>query len=190
MLQPSGQTKRYFRFTCDCGNTVDALLNNVTSSKIKSCGCYNEDRIRKHGETGNPLVKVWYGMHERCNNRPNYVDRGIAVCSAWSGDTGLLNFLAWAVDKNYEPELEIDRRNNDAGYNPDNCRFVTQSVNQRNKRGALLVQHPTEDRRVSLITLWEEEGNPSLSWGTVRHRYLYLNWDAVSSISRSVRGSE
>lgn len=187
--QPSGQLKRIFRFSCVCGKSVDALLDNVKSGKIQSCGCLNEENKTKHGLARHPLAKIWYGMHERCSDRENYAGRGISVCPEWSGDTGLSSFVAWAETQPVYMGLEVDRRDNDKGYFPDNCRFVTASVNQRNKQNALLVSHPSTGEQISLITLWETEGNRSLNWVTVRARYLYQNWSVTDSINKPKKGS-
>lgn len=35
---------------------------------------------------------------------------------------------------NYESNLTIDRKDNDKGYGPDNCRWVTQEIQSRNTR--------------------------------------------------------
>lgn len=43
-------------------------------------------------------------------------------------------FFDWALANGYEHGLEIDRENNDKGYKPSNCRFVTSQVNAMNKR--------------------------------------------------------
>lgn len=78
-------------------------------------------------------------MKRRCSpkakekDRPHYYDRGIRVCDEWLLD-GLL-FDEWALANGYEPGLCIDRIDNDQGYRPDNCRWVTVCQNNRN-RGA------------------------------------------------------
>ena len=186
--QPSGQTKRQFLFKCLCGNSVTALLDNVRKGRTKSCGCLNQEVRIKHGEADNPFTKIWYAIHERCNHRKNYKDRGITVCPEWHGLEGLKAFLKWAAEQGtYEKGLEIDRRDNDQGYSPNNCRFVTKSVNARNKRNALLVEHPVTGNKISLITLWEQEGNSKLNWETVRARILYHNWSVQDAISKPSR---
>ena len=186
--QPSGQTKRQFLFKCLCGNSVTALLDNVRKGRTKSCGCLNQDTKLKHGEASNPFTKIWYSIHERCNHRKNYKDRGITVCPEWHGHIGLKSFLNWAAEQGtYKKGLDIDRRDNNLGYSPDNCRFVSKSVNARNKRNTLLVGHPTTGLSISLLTLWEQEGNKDLNWGTVRSRVLYYDWSVQDAISKPSR---
>lgn len=189
MRLPSGQTKRNFSFICACGNTTTALLDNVRRGKILSCGCLNAENKAKHGLAAHPLASVWYGMHERCRNREGYSGRGIKVCDEWSGETGLAAFIGWAEALEFQSGWEVDRSDNNGDYTPLNCRLVTRSVNQRNKRDALKVDHPITGDSTSLITLWETEGNPSVPWPTVRCRYLYLNWGVADAISIPLRGT-
>lgn len=76
-------------------------------------------------------------MRQRClnpNDRSfkNYGGRGITVCEEWSKDFGA--FQDWANSSGYEPGLLLDREDNDKGYSPDNCRWVTRAVSNVNKR--------------------------------------------------------
>src|SRR5215217_7106999 len=75
----------------------------------------------------------------RCHNPndkgyPNYGGRGIQVYEPWR--TSRQDFLAHLVtlDGWDRPELELDRREVNKGYEPGNVRFVTKSVNSYNKR--------------------------------------------------------
>src|SRR6188474_1286654 len=77
----------------------------------------------------------WLNMMLRCYdaknpNFKNYGARGIFVCATWHDPT---RFDRWCR-KHHEPGLEIDRIDNDSGYRPSNCRFVTRSENCLNKR--------------------------------------------------------
>ena len=42
--------------------------------------------------------------------------------------------MKWTLDNEYEKGLQLDRIDNAKGYSPENCRFVTASVNSRNRR--------------------------------------------------------
>jgi len=90
--------------------------------------------------SNHPIESIYQGMRTRCNN-PNsvhykyYGGREITICDEWSGEKGLLNFIKWSLEEGgYEPGLTIDRINNDKGYSPDNCRWVTTIVQERNKK--------------------------------------------------------
>jgi len=91
----------------------------------------------KHGLFGHKLYGVWKNMKQRCYNPnwPKYKDyggRGIKVCRKWRNNPKI--FYDWAMSHGWEKGLQIDRKNNDQGYRPGNCRFVTHKVNLNNKR--------------------------------------------------------
>jgi hypothetical protein len=75
-------------------------------------------------------------MKKRCFNEKNpkylrYGGRGITVCEEWKNDP--VAFIEWALSNGYGPKLSLDRRNNNGNYEPSNCRFATQLVQQRNR---------------------------------------------------------
>lgn len=78
------------------------------------------------------LRVIWKGIKARCDN-PNkaafdrYGGRGIKVCLQWESFEG---FAGWAIAHGYADTLEIDRINNERGYEPDNCRWVTGRLNR------------------------------------------------------------
>ncbi|MFH8894386.1 hypothetical protein [Streptomyces sp. NPDC017949] len=93
------------------------------------------DRYRYHGRSRDKLHSVWTNMRERCSNPKSekyarYGGRGIKVDPAWDN---FLAFSAWAEANGYAEGLTIDRINNDAGYSPDNCRWVTDLENLLNR---------------------------------------------------------
>ena len=92
----------------------------------------------KHGLCGkHPLYNVWQNMKRRCDSPSlrqykDYGGRGIFVCREWLHDFGA--FFKWAISAGWGPGLTIDRRNNNGGYSPTNCRFVTRVIQGRNQR--------------------------------------------------------
>lgn len=88
------------------------------------------------------LYKVWYGIKTRCynenaSNYHNYGGRGITMCDEWLNDYDV--FKEWALEHGYDysksrSEQQIDRKDNDGNYCPENCRIVTQKENARNTR--------------------------------------------------------
>jgi hypothetical protein len=75
-------------------------------------------------------------MKSRCNN-PNHQDykwygaKGIRVCEEWS--LSFKEFEKWALTNGYADNLTIDRRDNARIYEPENCRWLTQADQNRNK---------------------------------------------------------
>ena len=91
-----------------------------------------------HGLSYEPLFNVLSKMHYRCENEnhseyEDYGGRGITVCEEWSMDNAQA-FISWAKEHGWRKGLQIDRIDNNKGYSPDNCRFVTPKENARNKR--------------------------------------------------------
>ena len=90
-----------------------------------------------HGMSKTKIYGVWLSMRERCTstNHPsykNYGGRGIKVCDEWMND--FITFYNFAIQNGYVENLTLDRINNDKGYSPDNCRFITRKEQNRNYR--------------------------------------------------------
>ena len=86
----------------------------------------------KHGMSGTPLHTKWRKMRERCNSKSckdykNYGDRGIKITKKWFY---FEDFYNWAISNGYSSGLTIDRIDNNGGYCPENCQFITMKENQ------------------------------------------------------------
>jgi len=103
--------------------------------------CRNGTPITKqHRMSHTKIYKVWEHIKQRCLN-PNcesykdYGGRGIIICDKWKND-----FMAFYNDVGNLPfpKAELDRKENDGNYEPDNCRWVTRAINSRNTRRIIL----------------------------------------------------
>jgi len=88
----------------------------------------------KHNLSKTRLYSIYSGMKQRCYNPKNqhyqwYGAKNITICDEWMGENGLQNFIEWSLNHGYEEHLTIDRKNNDKGYSPDNCQWITISAN-------------------------------------------------------------
>lgn len=98
----------------------------------------------KHGLNRHKLHGVHNQMISRCYN-PNhtrykdYGGRGITICDEWRQN--FLSFYNWAINNGWCLGLEIDRENNEGNYEPSNCRLVTRTINQRNKRSCIIIEY-------------------------------------------------
>lgn len=139
---------RWGLFRCHhCGSVVERIKRN--GLRDLSCGCaryeLSGDSNSTHGYTRNgskhPLYAICHAIIQRCTD-PNvdsyerYGGRGITVCAEWK--TNRASFVEWALANGYRPGLQIDRIDNNAGYSPENCRFVDSSTNCRNRRSTVL----------------------------------------------------
>lgn len=110
---------------------------------------------------------IHFNMIQRCTN-PNstyfhrYGGRGITVCHEWRTRN---NFKEWALSHGYRNDLTIDRIDNDKGYSPDNCRWVTPSQNCCNRSTTHFVT--AFGKRQSLME-WSRELN--ISYNTLKKR--------------------
>lgn len=132
---------------CDCGKTTTVIQENLLSNHTRSCGCNSSrntigDRSATHRKSGTRLYHVWRSMKSRCENKnteqyKNYGGRGITVCNEWRNS--FFNFYKWAMSNGYDPnakfgECTIDRVDVNGNYEPNNCRWVSMSVQAKNKR--------------------------------------------------------
>lgn len=90
------------------------------------------------------LYRIWWNLIDRCYNSENpqfksYGGRGIYVCDRWR--ESFQNFFD-DMHPTYHEGLQVDRRNNNSGYTPINCRWVEPKVNARNKRTNTWVSTP------------------------------------------------
>lgn len=117
-----------------------------------------------------PKYSTYHHIISRCYNKkdPRYKDygaRGITVCKEWKNN--IHSFLTWCDNNCPNTLMEIDRKNNNKGYNPKNCRFVTPSQNSRNRRSTVFVSYKGKNQK--LIDLIETHA-PNLSYNTVYNR--------------------
>lgn len=94
----------------------------------------------KHGHAvGGKLTSeylAWHSMLARCYGTSNtsyrdYGGRGITVCDRWRAS--FTDFFA-DMGQKPSPTHSLDRINNDAAYEPRNCRWATKSEQAKNRR--------------------------------------------------------
>lgn len=111
---------------------------------------------RKHGDAKRgkiaPLYRIYYLMKGRCYNpnKPDYKwygGRGIQMCDEWK--ESYLNFKSWAILNGYEEGLTIDRIDSDGNYEPSNCRWVSMTVQNNNKKSVPRYRFNGEEHSIS-----------------------------------------
>lgn len=104
---------------------------------------------------------------------PNYGGRGITVCEDWRI---FATFREWAMLNGYERGLEIDRRDNDGPYSPNNCRWVTHRQNSDNQRKTVKLNIDGE-----IITVSDAAKRFGISPVTIRSR-LRRGWTDTEAV--------
>lgn len=136
--ETSLRKSQYAIYICpSCQKEFECMVHSIKSnntSKCKSCACSLANY--KHGMSKDRLYRIWDKMVRRTtqSSDPHYSDygkRGVLLYEAWKD---FLVFRAWALNNGYKHTLSIDRRDNDKGYNPCNCRWVDQCTQVQNTR--------------------------------------------------------
>lgn len=163
--------KARWNVLCACGTAKVCTAADLRRGSARSCGCLQREgaaaRQTSHGMSAHPAYAVWASMKRRCNDPAhpawaNYGGRGIQVCNAWDSFPQF-----WAdMRSTYASGLTLDRVDNDAGYCPSNCRWATNTVQNNNRRGTLVLNTP-----VGPMTVSEAAQRYGLSRSTLHYRY-------------------
>lgn len=171
---------------CDCGNSVIGTVARLKDGRRRSCGKCSFRYVNHGTHKGYKirLWQIWDDMKTRCNN-PNshnykhYGGRGIKICSEW------LNFSAfreWSLSHGYADNLTIDRIDNEKGYSPDNCRWVTFKEQANNKRTNHFITYNGETKTIGQ---WSEA--TGLTWACIKRR-IDAGWNIEKALNTPSKG--
>lgn len=177
---------------CECGVERVVVGANLQIGHSKSCGCYQSDVTAKRNATHNasysPLYVLWAGIKARCFD-PNHVGfkdygaRGITICERWlTGNNDLTGFECFRADMGERPTAKhtVERKDNNAGYSPDNCIWETRKVQSRNQRGNHFVV--VDGERMCLVDALAKRG---LGIGTFYYRTSH-GWSEDRALNEPV----
>jgi len=147
VLEQDGKGANGFLYSCqcDCGTVKTISGPLLRDGKVKSCGCLKSEMIAQknmtHGKSDSSAYQSWQAMKNRClnPNQPaykNYGGRGIKICAAW------FDFDAFYKDMGDRPKgTTLERKDNNLGYNKENCIWATVSEQSKNTRQVVKLTH-------------------------------------------------
>lgn len=144
----------------------------------------------KHGLSRSRFYSIWRGMVRRCTDPSmtgydQYGAKGVTVCELW------LDFVIFKADmyqsyvahvkKEGEKNTTLDRKDTNCGYFKNNCRWITQKKQNRNKRN-------------NRILIYNGESKPLVDWAeqfgilktTLRER-LQRGWTVEKALETKPR---
>jgi len=134
-----------------------------------------------HGFSQTVEYRAWQTAMKRCTDPENaawenYGGRGISMCERW-----LSSVAAFIEDMGAKPSdlHELDREDNDRGYEPGNCRWVLRSENNRNRRSNRIVEWQGQQK--TLVEWCEITG---LAFSTLKWR-LDDGWSVDRAMTES-----
>ena len=169
---------------CKCGNIIDVPGYRLRYNQTKSCGCLKRKRLITHGSTNTHIYNTWWNMKRRCYNQnnpyyKNYGGRGIKVCDEWLND--FTKFKEWSLSNGYTDTLTLDRKDVNGDYEPNNCRWVNNVVQQNNRRNNRYI---TYNNQTKTIAQWcRIIGIPR---STLYKRLFILNWSIERAFGEGV----
>ncbi len=159
---------------CDCGKELVVPEIPLAGNRIKNCGCRECEPDEYFGAR-----RSWRNMTRRCTE-PNhhmykyYGGRGITICARW-----LESFQNFFDDMGERPKgHQIDRIDSDKGYNPGNCRWVTQEANNRNKRNNRLIEY---QGKTQCLADWADE--LGVDYKKLHRRLRQRNWSMEQALA-------
>jgi len=114
-------------YICECGtvrNNFSSKTKDITSGRVKSCSCYQKDRLITHGQTGTRELYSFLAARRRCKKRDSYKNIKFNLKDI----DEVLNAIGKCPDK-----FELDRIDPDGNYEIGNIRWADDSTQAANK---------------------------------------------------------
>ena len=175
---------------CSCGTLKTVNWENLKRGKTKSCGCLANElaktRCVTHGMSKEPIYAVWNMMLQRCNLSTNkqyadYGGRGVKVCEEWH------KFENFYADMGNPPfkGASLDRKDNNLGYNKENCRWADRDTQNNNTRKTSKFEYEGK-----LYTLKELSEISGIKTATLSSRIYAYKWTVKAAVEHRVMKPE
>ena len=118
---------------CKCGNIVNVRSGSLLNDRTKSCGCLHREKVRK---------EPYYHLYSSIKRRKNYSESPNKLCSItfkqflefikikvchYCGET--VKWLEYSGNDGNHHQYNLDRKNNNLGYDVSNCVVCCPSCN-------------------------------------------------------------
>jgi hypothetical protein len=190
-LGSDGRRRMCVDVECDCGSTKEGVwLNSIKRDGTVSCGCRKRQALKTqqlkkttHGGYRTRLFRIWMDMRRRCldpkHHRYNYYGgRSITICDEWVADFAV--FREWSLANGYRDDLSIDRKKNDLGYCPENCRWTTMEEQANNRRSNHLV---TAFGETKTMAQWLRDARCRVGLAGLGYRLTKSHWTPEEAIA-------
>jgi len=184
------KSKDKVKFKCCCGNIKLIRASSVKHGYTKSCGCLQREIAKRvntiHGFSRTKLYQTWKNICRRCYNKDDkdykyYGSRGIIVCDEWKNNFKV--FYYWSIKNGWKEGLEIDRKDNDGNYEPNNCRWILHKYNNRNKRNNRIIFAFNEQK---CLIEWAEDKRCVVDYKCL-HLRIKRGWNIEKAITQTKR---
>lgn len=169
---------------CDCGNISIAYGQDLARGKVKSCGCWNSERIVSHGMSRSHVYGIWKAMKQRISNThesKRHIYEGLDLEPAWEA------FDAFYEDMGEPPTKRhtLDRIDGKKGYMRGNCRWAT--YGEQNLNTARNHYLEWNGKRMT-ITEWATK--VGIDRNVLFARVLTYGWSAERALTTPVRAKQ
>lgn len=152
MLNPSGLCK------CGCGRKTDIIKKSakdkgwVRGEPKRWISGHQRRPVKGIIPSNRREYYIWKQMLDRCFNPRNkryesYGGRGITVSTEMQTQEGFIAVVGWRPN----PELTLERLNNDGSYERGNVMWASTARQGRNKRNVKLTQTDVDEIKKTLL---------------------------------------
>ena len=138
--------------------------------------------MKRHGGHGTLTYARWKSMMARCyqKNAANYKyygALGITVCERWH------DYVSFLADMGECPsrEMTLDRRKNKLGYAPENCRWTTQTEQNKNRSHCVPLTYNGITKNAA-----DWAADIGISANALNQR-LYLGWSIERALTQPLK---
>jgi len=127
------------------------------------------------------LRHVCSQMKQRCQNPKNqdyknYGGRGITVCPEWTTSAAAFEQWALGMPNSTTPGYQLNRIDNNSGYSPQNCNFISPAENALNKRNNLSVVFNGVEMPLATAILQALGGYDNNTYDLIHSRITKYKW--------------